>query len=291
MSWRVVVVSSSAKVDYKADYLVVRTVDKTERVHIGEIGVLILESTAVSVTAYLLYALTEHKVQVLFCDPQRNPYAELLPLHGSHDSSAKIRQQIAWPEPVKQEIWTELIRQKIYRQRNHLLHRNRPEAELLTQYLTQLTFNDSTNREGHAAKVYFNALFGPEFTRSGTDPVNAALNYGYSLILSAINREIAASGYLNQLGLHHENTYNPYNLACDLIEPLRPLVDRLVYDIQPQKLEKEEKTMLLKLFQQTVTFDGKTQYLLYAIRLYCGSLFRALQSKDIAEIRWIEYER
>lgn len=200
MSWRVVVVSSNAKVDFKMDYLVVRTLDETRRVHISEIGVLMLESTAISITAYALCALLNRKVKVIFCDQQRNPCGELIPCSGSHDSTAKIRQQIAWSPAHKEAVWTEIIRAKIRNQRDVLIHWARPQAELLTQYLSQIQPGDMSNREGHAAKVYFNALFGMEFTRALSTPENAALNYGYGLILSAINREIAAAGYLSQIG-------------------------------------------------------------------------------------------
>lgn len=290
MSWRVVVVASNAKLDYKLGYLVVRTVEEVKRVHLSEIGVLMLESTAISLTSYLLCELIQRKIKVIFCDHERNPCAELIPTHGSHDSSARIRQQLKWPEGVRQQVWTEIVREKLRRQRAHLRRRGLPQAEQLTAYLEQLQWNDATNREGHGAKVYFNALFGLEFTRTDGSAWNAALNYGYSLILSAINREISAAGYLNQLGIAHENTYNPFNLGCDFMEPLRPLVDSAVMDMQPEKLEREEKMMLVSLLNRQVVYDGKQQYLLYAIRLYCGGLFRALQSGDIAEIKWIEYE-
>ena len=290
MSWRVVVVASNAKLDYKLGYLVVRTVEEVKRVHLSEIGVLMLENTAISLTAYLMCELIQRKVKVIFCDHERNPYAELVPAHGSQDSSARIRQQLKWPEGVRQQVWTEIVREKLRRQRAHLRRRGLPQAEQLTAYLEQLQWNDATNREGHGAKVYFNALFGLEFTRTDGSALNAALNYGYSLILSAINREISAAGYLNQLGIAHENTYNPFNLGCDFMEPLRPLVDGVVTDMKPEKLEREEKMMLVNLLNRQVQYDGKQQYLFYAIRLYCGGLFRALQSGDIAEIKWIEYE-
>lgn len=290
MSWRVVIVSSNAKVDYKLDYLVVRTVDAVKRIHISEIGVLILESTAISMTSYLICELVKRKVKVIFCDHERNPCAELTPTCGSYDSSAKIRQQLKWSKGAKQGVWTEIIREKIQRQRAHLCRRERPQAEQLAKYLEQLKWNDATNREGHAAKVYFNALFGLEFTRASEDPRNAALNYGYGLILSAINREISAAGYLNPIGISHENTFNPYNLGCDFIEPLRPLVDRAVIDLAPEQLGHEEKVYLVKLLNCEVQIDGKRQHLLYAIRLYCNSLFRALQSGDLSEIKWIDYE-
>lgn len=290
MSWRVVVVSSNAKVDFKMDYLVVRTLDETRRVHISEIGVLMLESTAISITAYALCELLNRKVKVIFCDQQRNPCGELIPCSGSHDSTAKIRQQIAWTSAHKEAVWTEIIRAKIRNQRDVLLHWARPQAALLTQYLSQLQPGDVTNREGHAAKVYFNALFGMEFTRALSTPENAALNYGYGLILSAINREISAAGYLTQIGIFHDNVFNAYNLGCDLMEPLRPMVDNAVMKMHPLVFEKDEKHALVRILQTEVSFDGKHHVLLYALRLYCGTVFRTLLSGDLEEFRMIEYE-
>ena len=93
------------------------------------------------------------------------------------------------------------------------------EAELLQGYLEEITYGDATNREGHAAKVYFNALFGKDFTRTDDLLINTALNYGYSILLSAFNREIVLNGYLTQLGLFHDNMFNRFNLASDLMEP------------------------------------------------------------------------
>lgn len=284
------VVASNAKVDFKMDYLVVRTLEETRRVHISEIGVLMLESTAISITAYALCELLSHKVKVIFCDRQRNPYGELLPCSGSHDSTEKIRRQIAWPQAHKDALWTEIIRAKIRNQRDVLLRWERPQAELLTQYLAQLQPGDASNREGHAAKVYFNALFGMEFSRALATPVNAALNYGYGLILSAINREISAAGYLTQLGIFHDNVFNAFNLGCDLMEPLRPLIDNEVMGMQPTAFEKEQKYALVDLLHTQVTFDGKRQVLLYALRLYCATVFRTLLSGELEELRFIEYE-
>ena len=268
----------------------VRTVEDVKRIHLSEIGVLVIESTAVSLTAYLLCELMQRKIKVIFCDHNRDPCAELVPTCGSHDSSARIHRQIQWTQAVRQQVWTEIVREKLRRQRSHLRRRGFLQADMLTEYIAQLQLNDTSNREGHAAKVYFNALFGIEFTRTADLPTNAALNYGYSLLLSVINREISAAGYLNQLGIAHENTFNPFNLGCDFIEPLRPLVDSAVFEMRPQKFEKEEKITLVQLLNKQVQYDGKHQYLLYAIRLYCAGLFRALESGDISHIKWIDYE-
>ena len=115
MSWRTVVVSSSAKLDYQLGYLVVRK-DTTVKIHLSEISILIIESTAVSLTVALLNELVKKKIKVVFCDEKRNPSSELLPYYGSHDTSAKIREQIKWSEQQKTVIWTEIVTEKIRKQ-------------------------------------------------------------------------------------------------------------------------------------------------------------------------------
>lgn len=226
------VIASSAKLDYQMGYLVVRK-DTVTKIHLSEIRLLLIESTAVSLTAALLAELTDKKIKVIFCDAKRNPSSELLPYYGAHDTSLKIRNQIAWSDKIKVQMWTEIVSEKIRKQREVLLLREKKEeADLLGQYLEEMELGDATNREGHAAKVYFNALFGKDFSRSVDNVANAALNYGYSILLSAFTREITANGYLTQLGLFHDNMFNPFNLASDLMEPFRPLVDRRVLQLQ-----------------------------------------------------------
>lgn len=290
MGWRTVVVASNAKVDYKMDYLVVRSLEATKRIHLSEVSILMLESTAVSITAYAIAEMLKHKIKIIFCDQERNPCGEVMALNGSHDSCAKIRQQISWTEGAKQMVWTELVREKIHGQRDVLAFHQRPQASVLTGYMQQIELNDRTNREGHAAKVYFNALFGMGFTRTEENNINAALNYGYSIILSAINREIAAAGYLTAVGIFHDNTFNAFNLGCDFMEPLRPMVDQCVMKMDLAKFAHEEKMQMVSLLNQEVQFGGKTHYLNYALRMYCQGLFAALQSGKPEDIRMIKYE-
>lgn len=286
MSWRTVIIDSQSKLDYKLGYLVVRN-SETKRILLDEIAVLMIENPAVSITGYLLAALTEKKIKVIFCDTKRNPTAELLPHHGCHDCSAKIRMQIAWNEMTKAMVWQDIISEKIRKQSDFLMETgHKTQAEHLSEYLTQVELADASNREGHAAKVYFNALFGMDFTRSADIPVNAALNYGYSLILSAFNREIAANGYLTQMGIFHCNTFNPFNLACDFMEPFRVLVDRRVYSIRPVQFEKEEKHEMWKIFDEKVLIEGQNHFLMNAIKIYTRSVFDALNDNDSAQIKF-----
>ena len=285
MSWRTVIISEQSKLDYRLGYLVVRGIE-TKKVLIDEIKVLVIENPAISLTGCLIEALTEKKVKVIFCDSKRNPVSELVPHHGCHDCSAKIRIQIDWDEAIKASIWQEIISEKIRKQAGLLKRANKlKEAELLNSYIGQVELYDTTNREGHAAKVYFNALFGMDFSRSADNAINAALNYGYSILLSAFNREIAANGYLTQLGLFHSNMYNPFNLACDMMEPYRVLVDQIVYYDQPKTFDKDAKHQMWSLLDETVVIDGTRQSLSNAIKIYSRSIFDAINERDAAYIR------
>ena len=290
MSWRTVVITGNAKLDYQIGYLVVRGTE-SKKIQISEIRMLIVESTAVSLTAYLLQELSKHKVKVIFCDEKRNPSSELIPYYGSHDTSIKIRNQIDWTEEVKMSVWTEIVAEKIRQQAETLSMFGREESEMLENYIKEIEFGDATNREGHAAKVYFNALFGKKFSRKDDNSVNAALNYGYSLLLSSFNREIVANGYITQIGLSHSNRFNPFNLASDLMEPFRPLVDVRVFRLQPEIFEKEEKHAMIRLLEEEVVIDGRSEFLPNAIKIYAKSIFDVLNNKGEGIIRFYQREK
>lgn len=289
MSWRTVVVSNSAKLDYQMGYLVVRR-EETVRVHISEIYMLIVESTAVSLTAALLCELTKKKIKVIFCDEKRNPSSELVSYYGSHDTSVKVRNQMGWGSEIKRTVWTEIVTDKIRKQAEVLTSWKKKESEILYQYIEEIAYGDTTNREGHAAKVYFNALFGMDFTRTEDNSINAALNYGYGIILSAFNREIAANGYITQIGLFHDNMFNPFNLGSDLMEPFRPIVDRKVKMLDPQQFEHAEKMEVLRILQQEVIIAERKEYVNNAIRIYCRSVFDALLDNDVSLIKFYKSE-
>lgn len=290
MSWRTVVVSGSAKLDYQLGYLVVRK-DTTTKIHLNEISVLLLESTAISLTASLISELLKRKTKIVFCDEKRNPCGEVVPYYGSHDCSAKMRKQILWETITKRAVWTEIVSEKIRKQKEFLEDLGKlDEAELLQEYLTEMEFGDVTNREGHAAKVYFNAVFGMDFTRTEECPINAALNYGYTIILSAFNREIVSNGYITQMGIFHDNMFNQFNLSSDIMEPYRILVDREVYAMKPEKFDHEEKIRMINLLNAEVIVLDRKEYVNNAIKIYTKSVLDALSENDISIIRFYKNE-
>lgn len=290
MNWRLIYISTRCKLDLKDGYLVIRG-EKEEKVFLQEILVLVLENTAISLTAALVAALIEHKIKVVFCDAKRLPAAELVPYAGCHDSTEKIRSQIAWTEKQKLAIWTEIVREKIRNQSRFLRTLNPVKADMLDEYANELSFGDSTNREGHAAKVYFNAIFGLGFSRTNDEnPINSALNYGYSIIHSLISREIVANGYLLQLGLFHNNMFNHFNLASDIMEPIRALIDRKVYCMEFDAFSTKEKHLLAGVFECDVFVDEKKFTLANGIRLYVKSVFDAINESNPSLLQFPMYE-
>ena len=289
MSWRTIVISKRAKLDLQLGYMVVRSEEVTKIV-LSEISTILIESTAVSLTTGLLAELSKRKIKVIFCDEKRNPSSELVSYYGSHDTSNKVRKQIAWKQKTKEAVWTEIVTEKIRKQKEILEILGKEESEILSSYIKEITWNDGTNREGHAAKVYFNALFGLDFTRTEDNYINAGLNYGYSIILSAFTREIVANGYITQLGLFHDNMFNQFNLASDLMELFRVLIDQKVLRMKLMDFEHEEKMQLVNVLNQEVLIDGKKQYVNNAIKIYCKSVFDALNDDDSSLMRFYRIE-
>ncbi|MFI3253602.1 MAG: type II CRISPR-associated endonuclease Cas1 [Eubacteriales bacterium] len=289
MSWRIVKIEQRAKLDFSMNMMVVRGLETT-RIHLSEISVLLIENTSVSLTAALMVELVKRKIKVIFCDEEHNPSFETTPYYGSHDTSLRLKQQIAWDEGQKGLIWTEIVGSKIQKQKELLEHFSLEQSHILEVYEKEVEFRDSTNREAHAAKVYFNALFGLDFARSKPCVTNAALNYGYSMLLSGFNREIVSSGYVTQLGLFHDNRFNTYNLACDFMESFRPLVDYIVKTENFQVFEREEKNKMINVLNMEVMMDGKRHYVNNAIGRYSKSIFDSLEEKDLSLMKCYAYE-
>lgn len=188
MSWRTVVLSKRAKIEYSLGYMVIRG-EEVHRIFMEEVETVMIETTAVSLTAAWINECLHRKIKIIFCDERRNPAGEILPYRGSHDSSRQIRSQLKWDSCLKKEIWAQIVKEKIDKQKQVLIaFECSKEARLLERYMKEVEPGDITNREGHAAKVYFNALWGKDFSRRDETVENGALNYGYAVILSACNR-------------------------------------------------------------------------------------------------------
>jgi len=260
--------------------------DEEKRIHLSEINTIIIQSTGVAITTALLSELVERKIKVIFCDAKMNPQSELIPYYGSHNTSDRIKEQVNWAFESLDLVWKDIIQQKIFMQSKVLKAFDHIEsALLLEEYLNNILPGDTTNREGHAAKVYFNSAFGKEFNRAKPLPENAYLNYGYSILLSAFNREIVSHGYLTQIGIHHKNEYNHFNLSCDMMEPFRPIVDHIV--LSGILDESQFKHILNQLLNSNVVFQERAMSLDSAIHLYVQNVFSAILNSNPKLVHYI----
>lgn len=287
MSWRTVVITKHVKLSYKNGYLIVRG-EQEQMIHLSEIHTLLIDTTRAVLTAYLISELMKQKIKVIFCDEKRQPESEIVPYYGAHNTSKKIKAQLAWSISAQQEIWTAIIAEKIQQQQRLLNKLELPAAQKLKKYLADLQLYDVTNREGHAAKVYFNALFGKDFVRESDDTINIALNYGYTILLSTFNKEIVSQGYLTQIGLKHTNQFNYFNLSSDLMEPFRPVVDALVYNNMNDTFDTAYKLQLVNLLNEQVIIQGQKHFVTMAIHLYLKSVFKALDEGNPQLIKSLE---
>ncbi len=287
MGWRTIVINNNCKLSYKNNYLIVRN-DTLKQIHLSEVNMIIVENCMASITSYLLNELAERKIKIIFCDEKHNPSCEMIPYYGSFNTSKKILNQIKWNEKRKDSAWKEIVKFKIINQSMLLKKLEIPKYEKLLEYANQVEDGDSTNREGHAAKVYFNLLFGTKFIRGEENNVNKALDYGYSIILSVFNREIISKGYITQLGINHHNEFNQFNFSCDLMEIFRPLVDEIVYNNKEKIFDKEFKYKLINLYNQSVEISQREQYITNAITIYCKSVFDYLDNEKESKI--LNYE-
>jgi len=284
MGWRTVVIEKPCKLSYCNGHMLVRG-EKDVSVYVQEMDSLIVATTQCVASMVLLCELLKNKVNVFFCDEKHNPHSQIVPLYGCHNSSGKIAEQLLWDEETKAETFKLIVKRKILNQ-SAMLKKAGMEREslMLTEYADDVRSGDSTNREGFAAKVYFNALFGMEFSRSQTCAVNAALDYGYAILLSCFNREVVSAGYLTQSGIKHCNEFNNFNLSCDLIEPFRVIIDDYVYFNHPDNtLTGEYKRALIGLMQKRIMLE-KEYYLSDAIGIYVRRMTQAIRDGNVGSV-------
>ena len=278
MGFRTVIIKNRAKLEVRLNNLIIRG-EQEKKVFLDEINTLIIQSTAVSLTASLLCELMRKNIKVVFCDEKHNPQSELLPYYGAHNTPKRYKEQFLWDNSIKSLVWQVIIKKKIELQAEHLIELGYIEqGNLLNSYISQVEEHDQTNREGHAAKVYFNCILGMGNSRKDNTFLNSCLNYGYTILLSAFNREITASGYLTQLGIWHDNEFNQFNLACDLMEPFRIIVDKTALSIEDN--DKEFKKKMVNVLNYKTLIDGKNTTLDLAIRQYTRSVLHALNQNN-----------
>ena len=194
-----------------------------------------------------------------------------------------MQEQIAWGEVIKKQVWQAVVKYKIEQQANLLSDRNLENSNVLFGFAKSVKSGDTTNREAQAARVYFASLFGEDFTREIESPLNGALNYGYSILLAMVARELSARGYLTQIGICHRNEYNQFNLACDLMEPFRPLVDRVVLDNFKGDFTRDLRLTLLSISTMVIEYKDGDYKVSSVVSLFVQDCLNALNKKIMVD--------
>ena len=286
MGWRSVIITQHAKLTYSMQMMIVQTRDGINQIPIEDINLLLVSTTQAVITSALISKLAQNQTKIIFVDEKDNPVVETAVYYPGTRNIAKLKEQFNWDEHLKELLWTKIVSQKIKNQiavlENYHLAKDDVQNEL-----DQLEINDESNREAIAARKYFMLLFNKNFVRRDTSAVNAALDYGYAILLSSFNREIVMNGYLTYFGIHHYSQENQFNLASDLMEPFRPFVDYWVKAHEKIKeLTPDIKYGLVELLSLEIKFNGKSTLLTNAITVYTRECLKFLSGdrKELPEM-------
>lgn len=282
MEFRSVFVSNPAQLSVRRGQLVIRQ-EEERSVPMEDLSALLVESRAVSITAAALQELTDHGVTVYLCDETHLPAALVLPMNRHSRQLKLLKGQIAMRRPTQKRVWQGVVTSKISNQARCLALLGKEGAEELRALADQVRSGDPDNWEAVAAARYFPALFGTGFTRGEECRVNAALNYGYAILRGAVARHLVIRGLEPCLGIFHHSELNRFNLADDLMEPYRPLVDLYVASHVPDDegdLTPAIKQQLFQLSHYLVEQGGKQFRAISAIGRMADSFSRIVQSGE-----------
>lgn len=286
MTWRSILIQNSGKLSLKNQQLFIQQKEEEYTVPLEDIAVIMIESKEVVITAPLLSALAVRGISLLTCDEQFLPCGQWLPLVQYYRPLKILMLQIKASEPQKKQLWQKIVKQKIHNQAIVLNEIGQTKAaNKLTQLISKVQSGDKSNQEAQAAVYYFQAAFGKSFTRRQSNAINVHLNYGYSILRSAIARSLVQYGYLVSLGLHHRNELNPFNLADDFIEPFRPIVELQIHqfiqnDTLNETLTTKSKQQLIKLLHHQMRIKDETHTVLNAIDCCISSFQAALKNRQ-----------
>ena len=290
MSWRSIFITKPCKIHIEHNNLIVSNEDGDNLVTLDSIASIVIETTRATITTYAISKLAEEGVSVLYVDKKYNLNAITLPFHTHSTFSKIVHTQIDISKPLKKQIWQELVKAKVKNQASVLNYFNKEQsAKILFNYAKNVRSNDEENIEAKAAKIYWSELF-ENFVRiqKGAEDIrNASLNYCYAIIRSAVVRSLTNAGLMPAFGVHHQNYFNPFNLADDMIEPFRAFVDLhvkltlLKYDDEVLTSQiKQEYVNILNL--EYANIDGAISSIRTAIDISVQSLQKSILANDVS---------
>ena len=286
MPFRNVIIESPARISVKNSQLIIKT-DAEHSLPIEDISALIIESRQSTVTAAALSLLGERGCCVFMCDEKHLPCAVLTPFSQHSRQLSVMQTQLSTGEVLKKRLWQSIVKAKIKNQAECLrLCGNPMAAEGLSAMSEDVRSGDAGNLEATAAARYFPALFGKGFTRVKESGINSALNYGYAILRGCMARYLTVYGFLPAFGLHHRSSVNAFNLADDMMEPFRPLIDLMAYVnfTNEDILSSEGKRLLFNCLNLDILSGGQRHSAAYAAERAVMSLQRSVDNGKAALI-------
>ncbi len=287
MTWRVVHVNQSEKMRLKLDNLLVIKQGEEYTIPLSDISLIVAEGGDTVVTLRLLSSLSKYNIALVVCDNEHLPTGIYHAQNGHFRAYKKLQAQMTWTKEQKDRLWQIVTYYKINNQQDVLsmFEKNIEAIQLLSEYKESIELGDVTNREGHAAKVYFNELFGKTFSRETqkeTDVINAGLNYGYAIMRAQLARIISGYGLNPLLGIFHKNEYNQFNLVDDLMEPFRQIVDIWVYQKLREQdyLKYEYRLGLTALLNARIRYGNEMCTVTGAMDKYVKGFIKCIEDKD-----------
>ena len=281
MAFRNLFIESNVKLSVKNEQLVILK-DEEYMIPLEDINSVCIDSLRTNITTYTLSKIVEHDIVLYICDDKHLPKGIFLSVNNYSRKLRNLKRQIQMSKPIVKRIWQSIIKQKIENQALVLKELKKEEYKELMCLKEKVLSGDSTNMEAIAASIYFKSIFGKDFSRKDGCFYNSCLNYGYAIIRGMIARSLVMYGFEPAIGIFHHNQLNAFNLADDIIECFRPLVDLYVLkNIQiKEEMDSDTKKKMYNIINCLILIDGKSYTIQTAIENVVKSLATSFESKS-----------
>ena len=286
MGYRQVIIKKSEKLHFKDKQLIIDKDNQSTKIPLEDINYILIEDSSTILTTRLLAELGKNAISLILCDEKYEPTSIMYPYNYHFKQLDVFTHQLEIDDSIKNEFWNQIVKRKIENSIRVLEMTSKEEFPIskLNEYINEVIDGDAKNREGLSAKIYFRSIFGSDFIRFYDDNINAALNYGYTILASAIIRNLAVYGLNTYLGIHHNSKINNFNLAYDFLEPYRSVIDKFVYDnkddiVLPLSFEFRKK--LINLLNKEVLHQNKKYTIEYSISLLIKSYIKSFSTGEI----------
>lgn len=286
MAYRVILIENEVDINLKLDNLVITKDESDIWIPLDDISVIVLDNLRINISTRMLSIMAEYNIALILCDNKHNPIGYYSSYDNHSRMSKMIGNQISKDRDFYDIIWKNIVESKIENQAQvlEILEKSEEVVKNIREYGKNVKVGDIDNREAHSAKIYFNTLMNATFSRGNDDIlINSGLDYGYTILRSYLARLCVGYGLNTQIGIHHKNEYNRFNLVDDLIEPFRPIVDVYTYKILDgeEYFKAEHRRKLINILNHYIKYNGKKMYLCNAMEEYVEKVSAYIANKNV----------